>query len=68
MREAVATFVIAFLIFFTTFGAYVLVMRHVNQQQDLLCAQSFGTEWKGKTSVYGPDICVNAKGEVKYTQ
>lgn len=42
-------------------GMLVLMQTTIDSQ----CKQ-FGEGWKGKIDTYGPDFCVNEKGEAKF--
>ena len=30
------------------------------------CQEKFGSDWEYRNASYGPDLCVNSRGEAKY--
>jgi hypothetical protein len=57
---------VAVVIVAVTIFALALFLNWQNNKTDKQCKSQFGSEWIGKTHIYSADMCVNAKGEVKY--
>lgn len=47
-------------------GAFVGLLMLMQGGISSECTKQFGEGWIGKVDTYGPDFCVNDKGEAKF--